>query len=206
MGDTGDMVVFPKFHQVPFSKILTFYRRDNFAVESEYDGEVPVIDKKIGHFEIGEVRPLLDGGKKDPANSGEANSAPNPDEPPKSDQDAEMKDAEGSKAAEEAPKKEYRTEKRKKVVSKTIDLPVTSRTIGSLSRDKLEAAIEQEKTLTNQDAYEANRLVAKNSVEEYIYGIREKMCDELEPYIMEVDKDAYSQKLSQTEDWLYEDG
>ena len=32
------------------------------------------------------------------------------------------------------------------------------------------------------------------------------MCDELEPYIMEVDKDAYSQKLSQTEDWLYEDG
>jgi len=44
------------------------------------------------------------------------------------------------------------------------------------------------------------------SVEEYIYGIREKMCDELEPYIMEVDKDAYSQKLSQTEDWLYEDG
>jgi len=249
--DTGDMVVFPKFHQVPFSKILTFYRRDNFAVESEYDGEVPVIDKKIGHFEIGEVRPLTDGGnqkvkvkvrinlhgifvvssanyvekheveeevqmevdppkdeggdKKESANS-EAAPAPNPEEPPKADQDAEMKDAEGSKAAEDAPKKEYRTEKRKKVVSKTIDLPVTSRVIGALSRDKLEAAIEQEKTLTNQDAYEANRLVAKNSVEEYIYGIREKMCDELEPYIMEVDKDAYSQKLSQTEDWLYEDG
>merc|ERR1711944_154095 len=53
--DTGDMVVFPKFHQIPFSKILTFYRRDNFAVEAEYDGEVPVIDKKIGHFEIGEA-------------------------------------------------------------------------------------------------------------------------------------------------------
>merc|ERR1712018_245483 len=56
--DNGNMVIFPKFHQVPFSKILTFYRRDNFAVEAEYDGEVPVIDKKIGHFEIGEVRPL----------------------------------------------------------------------------------------------------------------------------------------------------
>ena len=62
--DTGDMVVFPKFHQAPFSKILTFYRRDNFAVESEYDGEVPVIDTKIGHFEIGEVRPLADGGNQ----------------------------------------------------------------------------------------------------------------------------------------------
>ena len=73
-----------------------------------------------------------------------------------------MKDAEGSKTAEDAPKKEYRTEKRKKVVSKTIDLPVTSRVIGALSRDKLDAAVEQEKTLTNQDSYEAKRLVAKN--------------------------------------------
>ena len=59
--DTGDMVVFPRFHQVPFSKILTFYRRDNFAVEAEYDGDVPVMNPHIGHFEIGEVRPLVDG-------------------------------------------------------------------------------------------------------------------------------------------------
>ena len=119
--------------------------------------------KKVEEEVQMEVDPPKDesGDKKEPANSGEANSAPNPDEPPKSDQDAEMKDAEGSKAAEEAPKKEYRTEKRKKVVSKTIDLPVTS-IVQQLSRDKLEAAIEQEKTLTNQDAYEANRLVAKN--------------------------------------------
>ena len=115
-----------------------------------------------------EVDPPKDegGDKKESANA-EAAPAPNPEEPPKADQDAEMKDAEGSKAAEDAPKKEYRTEKRKKVVSKTIDLPVTSRVIGALSRDKLEAAIEQEKTLTNQDAYEANRLVAKNRYSDY---------------------------------------
>ena len=81
------------------------------------------------------------------------------DEPPKGE-DTEMKDAEGTK--EEAPKKEFKTEKRKKVISKTIDLPVTSIVVGALSRDKLEAATEQEKTLTNQDAYESTRLVAKN--------------------------------------------
>ena len=57
-------MVFPKFHQVPFSKILTFYRRDNFAVEAEYDGDVPVVEPKIGHFEVGEVRPLEDGGNQ----------------------------------------------------------------------------------------------------------------------------------------------
>jgi len=242
--DTGDMVVFPKFHQVPFSKILTFYRRDNFSVEGEYDGDVPVVNPKIGQFEIGEVKPLADGGnqkvkvkvrvnlhgifvvssanyvekheveeevqmevdppkeendKKD--SNGDAPAGT--DEPPKGE-DTEMKDAEGTK--EEAPKKEFKTEKRKKVVSKTIDLPVTSIVVGALSRDKLEAATEQEKTLTNQDAYESTRLVAKNSVEEYIYAIREKMYEELEQYILEADKEAYSSKLTQTEDWLYEDG
>ena len=44
------------------------------------------------------------------------------------------------------------------------------------------------------------------SVEEYIYAIREKLYEELEQYILEADREAYSQKLSQTEDWLYEDG
>lgn len=50
------------------------------------------------------------------------------------------------------------------------------------------------------------RLVAKNAVEEYIYSIREKICEELEPYILEADREAYSRKLTETEDWLYEDG
>merc|ERR1712038_410991 len=65
--DIGDMVVFPKFHPVPFSKLLTFYRRDNFSVEAEYEksvkgGDEPLIlDPFIGAFEIGEVRPMPDG-------------------------------------------------------------------------------------------------------------------------------------------------
>merc|ERR1712072_1290869 len=60
--DIGDMVVFPKFHPVPFSKLLTFYRRDNFSVEAEYEKSVKgadepiILDPFIGAFEIGEVR------------------------------------------------------------------------------------------------------------------------------------------------------
>ena len=50
------------------------------------------------------------------------------------------------------------------------------------------------------------RLVAKNAVEEYIYNIREKISEELEPYILEAEREAYSRKLTETEDWLYEDG
>lgn len=59
--DTGDMVVFPRFHAVPFSKILTFYRRDNFTVSAAYDGNVPVMETYIGNFEIGDVKALEDG-------------------------------------------------------------------------------------------------------------------------------------------------
>merc|ERR1712079_552661 len=247
--DTGDMVVFPKFHQVPFSKILTFYRRDNFKIEAEYDGDVPVMNPLIGQFEIGDVKPLADGGNqkvkvkvrinlhgvfvtssanysekheieeevqmevvppKEEAASADAPAPEGNDKEPSKSEDAEMKEDEASgaaspKAAEE-PKKEMKTEKRKKVVSKTIDLPVTSIVVGAMSRDKLDNAVEQEKVLVNQDTYESDRLVAKNAVEEYIYSIREKICEELEPYILEAEREAYPRKLTETEDWLYEDG
>merc|ERR1719210_2923741 len=240
------MVVFPRFHAVPFSKILTFFRRDNFGVAAVYDGNVPVMDPHIGNFEVGDVKPLEDGSNQKvkvkirinlhgifvvssanysekheieeevqmevdpPKEEGEKKEG----EPPAGDKteakpeaDAEMKDAaEPPKAEAEAPKKEMKTEKRKKIITKTIDLPVTSIVVGAMSRDKLEASFSQEKNLSNQDTYESNRLVAKNSVEEYIYSIREKMCEELEQYILEADREAYSQKLTETEDWLYEDG
>merc|ERR1711963_277016 len=64
--DNGNMVIFPKYHQIPFSKLLTFYRRSNFTVDAEYDtgkeaGDVPLQDPCIGNFEIGEVYPMPDG-------------------------------------------------------------------------------------------------------------------------------------------------
>ncbi len=95
-------------------------------------------------------------------------------------EDVEMKSESKEEEVKSPPKKEMRTEKRKKIVSKTIDLPVTSRVVGALSRDKMETAVEQEKKFTNADRGEADRLTAKNSVEEYIYSIREKISEELE--------------------------
>merc|ERR1712088_895455 len=64
--DNGNMVIFPKYHQIPFSKLLTFYRRSNFTVDAEYDtgkeaGDVPLQDPYIGNFEVGEVYPMPDG-------------------------------------------------------------------------------------------------------------------------------------------------
>ena len=60
--------------------------------------------------------------------------------------------------------------------------------------------------MNNQDRAEAERLTAKNSVEEYIYDIRGKLCEELEEFMLEEDRNKYSLELEDAENWLYEDG
>jgi molecular chaperone DnaK (HSP70) len=246
-GDTGDMVVFPQFHAVPFSKMLTFYRRDNFCVEGEYDDSAPIPDLHIGNFEIGEVKPKEDGSNQkvkvkvrvnlngvftvssasliekheveeevpmevDPKEEGadkkkeegKEDEKENGDEKEKEKATApeEPMDAQGQEATS-PPKK---TEKRMKTVSKTIDLPITPRVAGSLSRDKLEVAYALEQSYVAQDRNESERINSKNSVEEYIYDIRSKIHDELEEYITEDDRSQFSRQLEDAENWLYEDG
>lgn len=265
--DVGDMVVFPKFHQVPFSKLLTFYRRDNFSVEAEYEKSTDnssggsVMDPFIGTFEIGEIRPLPDGGNQKvkvkvrmnlngvfTVNSAsmiekheieeevpmevdsestkvendtvkKEENAPNEaiDQSQNKDKngDSDMKDVDNlgkDKAQEDQPKAEEKPKlppkmvKQKKIVSKNIDLPVTSKAVGSLSRDKIERALAQETKFTVADVQEGERLVAKNAVEEYIYDIRDKIHDELEQYIEEDSRQVFSSQLEEAENWLYEDG
>ena len=60
--------------------------------------------------------------------------------------------------------------------------------------------------MNNQDKAEADRLVAKNNVEEYIYDIRGKLCEELEEFMLEEDRNKFSLELEDAENWLYEDG
>lgn len=44
----GEIEVFPVNHAVPFSKMLTFYRKEPFAIRAAYTGNVPYPDKAIG--------------------------------------------------------------------------------------------------------------------------------------------------------------
>jgi len=257
-GDVGEMIVFPQFHAVPFSKMLTFYRRDNFSVFGEYDGTAPVPDQHIGVFEVGEVRPKEDGSnqkvkvkvrvnlngvftvasasliekheveeevevpmdvdqgkedekkKEDAAEGKEGEAAgesaaggedasknePSPKDEP---MDAQTPGAAGA----EAPKK---MEKRIKTVNKTIDLPITPVIAGCMSRDKLESAVELERSFVSQDKQESERLNSKNAVEEYIYEIRSKINEELEAFVTEEERSKFSMQLEDAENWLYEDG
>jgi len=239
----GEMEVFPAFHPVPFSKMLTFFKNDTFQVAGEYVTDVPYPVRHIGLFEIGDVKPTADGGnqkvkvkvrvnpngifgvssasllekheieeevpvemdvdnkengeKKEDNKEGEAGA----EEPKK--EEGKMETEEPKK---DEPKKDVKMEKRKKIVNKTIDLPVSQRVQGQLNHEKMQVATTEEMEMARQDKGEADRLTAKNSVEEYIYEIRGKLCEELEDFMVEEDRNKFSLELEDAENWLYEDG
>merc|ERR1719300_2205712 len=112
----------------------------------------------------------------------------------------------GEAAAKPEEKKEVKMVKRKKVVNKNIDLPISQKVNGQLSYERLQSAMQDEISMNNQDKAEADRLVAKNNVEEYIYDIRGKLCEELEEFMLEEDRNKFSLELEDAENWLYEDG
>ncbi|XP_039598642.1 heat shock 70 kDa protein 4-like [Polypterus senegalus] len=57
-----------------------------------------------------------------------------------------------------------------------------------------------------QDKLEKERNDAKNSVEEYVYDMRDKLSGLLEKFVCDEDRDSLTLKLEDTENWLYEDG
>uniref|UniRef100_A0A1B6CM60 Uncharacterized protein n=1 Tax=Clastoptera arizonana TaxID=38151 RepID=A0A1B6CM60_9HEMI len=61
LGEEGEMEVFPQHHPVPFSKMLTFYRKEPFAIKAFYSGPVPYPDNFIGTFTVKDVKPTPEG-------------------------------------------------------------------------------------------------------------------------------------------------
>ena len=59
--------------------------------------------------------------------------------------------------------------------------------------------------LNYQDQLEQEKADARNSVEEYVYNMRDKLYT-LSEFVSEDDKSAFSELLTKTEDWLYDEG
>ncbi|KAM8973795.1 heat shock 70 kDa protein 4 [Pelodytes ibericus] len=59
----SDCEVFPKNHAAPFSKVLTFYRKEPFTLDAYYSApkELPYPDPSLGQFNIQKVIPQTDG-------------------------------------------------------------------------------------------------------------------------------------------------
>ena len=52
MDEQNEMEIFERFHPAPFSKMLTFYRSDNFTLEAKYSNlqDIPYPDTSIGEL------------------------------------------------------------------------------------------------------------------------------------------------------------
>jgi molecular chaperone DnaK (HSP70) len=61
--DEGETEVFSEHHQFPFSKMLTFYRKEPFVLEASYayPNHIPFLVTRIGQFMINNVSPGSDG-------------------------------------------------------------------------------------------------------------------------------------------------
>lgn len=57
----GDMEVFTRGHVFPFSKMLTFYRKESLTLEASYSTPVPHTHNMIGRFVVGPIKPAEDG-------------------------------------------------------------------------------------------------------------------------------------------------
>ncbi|XP_052443294.1 heat shock 70 kDa protein 4 [Carassius gibelio] len=249
----SDCEVFPKNHAAPFSKVLTFYRKEPFSLEAYYNNpkELPYPDPTIGQFNIQKVVPQPSGESSkvkvkvrvnvhgvfsvssaslvEVLKSAEGEEPMETETPAKEDEnkmqvDQEAQKAQGEDQKENAEKKsdtedmetsednkqeEKKSEtqtKKAKVKTKMVDLPIENSLQWQLASDALNLFVENEGKMIMQDKLEKERNDAKNYVEEYVYEMRDKLHGVLENFVSEADRDSFSLKLEDTENWLYEEG
>ncbi|RUS79272.1 hypothetical protein EGW08_012959 [Elysia chlorotica] len=262
LDEDSSLEVFTRFHPIPFSKMLTFYRKEPFSLSASYSSakDIPHPETDIGTFKITNVmaQPTGESTKvkvKVRINSHgcfnilsanmyekiEGQVAEEEEETKESmdvDEEAKKKDASPTDAVngeqsassemdqsssgeqqnmEESTPQEKSEEissqesekkaspKKTKKTVKTIDLPIET-AVHQLPKDQLNLLIEKENQMVMQDRLEKERADAKNAVEEYVYEMRDKLYNAYEEYVLEDDRNSFSLKLEDTENWLYEDG
>ncbi|KAM3600724.1 uncharacterized protein V6R79_001434 [Siganus canaliculatus] len=220
----SDCEVFPKNHAAPFSKVLTFFRKEPFSLDAYYNNpkELPYPSSSIGQFLIQNVVPQASGESAKvkvkvrvnvhgvfsiaSASLVEVMKTGEGEEPMETDQTGKEEETTTEDGKQEKKNDQPPQAKKPKVKTKTVDLPVESSLHWQLSPDVLNMFVENEGKMIMQDKLEKERNDAKNNVEEYVYDMRDKLHGVLEKFVNEADRDTFSLKLEDTENWLYEDG
>ncbi|KAK5643268.1 hypothetical protein RI129_007113 [Pyrocoelia pectoralis] len=222
---SGEFEVFPINHPVPFSKMLTFYRREPFSMRASYTGNIPYPDRNIGMWTVRDIQPTPDGKSQKVKvkarvnlhgimNISSASLIENKESP---EPEAAEEQTEKNNESNEAPQNETsngqpeegeeKKEKKKKQLVKSTELPIESLTVG-FSQVEINQYTEQEFKMIAADRQEKERADARNALEEYVYELRGKLSseDELALYVLEADRDNLIQQLDDMENWLYEEG
>ncbi|CAG9791940.1 unnamed protein product [Diatraea saccharalis] len=259
-GEDTDMEVFPAFHPAPFSKMLTFYRKEPFTVSAYYSDQVPYPDTFIGQWHIRDVQPTPEGEsqkvklkvrvnihgiitvasaslveKKQDASQNDnveienSNETVNSQEAPMDANGASQEQQQNGPDNQEVREDEMKgepqqkqswtqrvgqwfsgdksKEKSKKVLVKTIELPIDARTHG-YSQQELNGYLEHEGKMQAQDRQEKERADARNALEEYVYELRGKLSEgeTLHDFVSEDQRVKLVAQLDALEQWLYDEG
>jgi heat shock protein 4 len=212
------LTVFNRGNVMPSTKILTFYRKQPFDLEARYaqpDMLPGKISPWVGRFSVKGVKAdanddfmicklkarlnlhgilnlesgyyVEDMEVEEPVEEGE-----------KRDGDAMDTDAANG---DEQPKK---TRKVKKQVRKG-DLPISSGT-AAIEQSLKDSWFERETSMYMEDKLVAETDEKKNELEGTIYELRDKIDGIYAEFASEEEKDKLRSKLTDLEDWLYEDG
>lgn len=207
------LTVFNKGNVLPSTKILTFYRRQPFDLEARYvkpEALPGKVNPWIGRFSVKGVQAQADNDfmickLKARLNlhgilnveSGYYVEDVEVEEPVEED---EKKDGD----AMDTDAGEKKTRKVKKQVRKG-DLPISAGTTG-LEEATKSAWTEKENAMTMEDKLVADTDEKKNELESYIYELRDKIETTYAEFSSEEEKEKLRAKLTEAEDWLYEEG
>ncbi|KAL7627360.1 adenyl-nucleotide exchange factor sse1 [Parahypoxylon ruwenzoriense] len=215
------LTVFNRGNVLPSTKILTFYRKQPFDLEARYakPDELPgKVSPFIGRFSVKGV-------KADPntefmicklkarvnihgvlnVESGYYVEDQEVEEEIKDEKkDGDKKDADAMETDEKKDQEKPKTRKVKKQVRKG-DLPIVAGTT-SLDDSTKNGLAEKEAAMVMEDKLVADTEDKKNELETYIYDMRNKLDDQYADFASEEEKDKLRSKLSESEDWLYEEG
>ncbi|KAJ1731647.1 adenyl-nucleotide exchange factor sse1, partial [Coemansia biformis] len=207
--DDTNLDVFTHNNPIPSTKMLTFYRKQAFAIEAEYADPTrlpPGTNPWISRFDVKDVGPAEDGdlatvkvkARLDLSGVLSITSAytvveTEVEEPVPQ---PEPKEGEEPKAPE--------MRKVKKLVKKDT-LPVLQAS-QCLDAGALAALAKHEREMHTADELVGATEVAKNSLEEYIYDIRSKTEGEYKVFMEPAAQAEFLDTLTSAEDWLYEDG
>eukprot|EP00548_Thalassiothrix_antarctica_P005052 CAMPEP_0194135114 /NCGR_PEP_ID=MMETSP0152-20130528/5192_1 /TAXON_ID=1049557 /ORGANISM="Thalassiothrix antarctica, Strain L6-D1" /LENGTH=837 /DNA_ID=CAMNT_0038831179 /DNA_START=248 /DNA_END=2761 /DNA_ORIENTATION=+ len=222
---TNSVVMFDRGLNFPIVRRVTLKRAGNFSVKCSYNDSVvgyglhKDVKKDICSFTIqvpeGEQKKVRVNVRQDihgiiNLSSGqmveeieEEQVEVKEGEEPKEGEKKEGEKKEGEKKEEE--KKEV--EEKKKKVKKTLLEFTTNRHL-DWTKDEIEKLFETEVSMANADRIVRQTADMRNELESYIYSMRDKITSEsgLAPFTKDDEKNALSDLLGKTENWLYEDG
>ncbi|CAD5211635.1 unnamed protein product [Bursaphelenchus xylophilus] len=199
---------FPSFKSLPLHKVEPF----TIAAQYENPQEIPYSEPKIGTWLVNGVTKPADADyrvvkvKLGVSLNGIFTVQKAMYEEKIEEEVEEPMDAQPPQETKEEEKKEQPEEpkpKQKRIRKVVHELPVEK--IAGRNVD-LTQYIEFEKRMQQNDLNEKLKADAKNAVEEYVYSMRDKLCEQLAEFVTEEESERFRGLLTETEDWLYGDG